>query len=633
MSSIQKKYFGQKQLESKFTIYDSAQSRITRTRPVATCLSCSRRKVKCNRGPRGCSQCIALNITCVYSKPNGSERATPDKTDSTMESQVKKENVEEKEKVLGVLSVDSSTGESRYANMAYWGTMFSEEPLVGCLLDQGFRPESPVSHSTSLLATSTSSGQNILGELSEFLPRVEQSDQYFYEYLRVVHPFMPFFDPCMSRSEHLKYYPGESKIRKQNVYQAEMDKYLKATEISLKKCDFPMRPTLLCLVAVTILQVIHRTSTVHNASEVAQLTRVAQLMGMHRDPALFATLSIEPADAKVRRSVWWHLNMSDLSKTKWHRSSLMANMPSDQLYEIYGLTKVKQSTFDQLVAATAAFRADMKRRIDVVSSMTFEQRHPESSLELLRKMQRCACLFLDLLSSRTCYMLYHPNFENWSAKRIDIVKAAMRVLRLHIEYTRLPDSVEFVWYIRMGQPYHGLMMLLKDIYHRPNDAVDEGESIDTGIDGRINIVEETIANIEYLRLNELSSFAEGQWKTILKVKDHVWQALPASPNQPPHPASGSEVQPAKRGDVQGSELDHPTDNWEFGRSGSDVVGIDHPDEQGVEVCPDDVLQQLLNLDSWDIDWATYGFDIMWDSYDRSQLSDDDTFQFQHIKRS
>ncbi|KAK9485349.1 hypothetical protein V1527DRAFT_483121 [Lipomyces starkeyi] len=618
-----------------------------------------------------------------------------------MESQVKKENVEEKEKVLGVLSVDSSTGESRYANMAYWGTMFSEEPLVGCLLDQGFRPESPVSHSTSLVSMPTSSGQNILGELSEFLPRVEQSDQYFYEYLRVVHPFMPFFDrtdliqrynqfwatyrressfphfvcvlfmifytACMSRSENLKYYPGESKIRKQNVYQAEMDKYLKATEISLKKCDFPMRPTLLCLVAVTILQtVIHRTSTVHNASEVAQLTRVAQLMGMHRDPALFATLSIEPADAKVRRSVWWHLVCLDtqlsisnglppttqtvhqdvkfapehvgLEQDKM--AQILANgkyaaarILSDQLYEIYGLTRVKQSTFDQLVAATAAFRADMKRRIDVVSSMAFEQRHPESSLELLRKMQRCACLFLDLLSSRTCYMLYHPNFENWSAKRIDIVKAAMRVLRLHIEYTRLPDSVEFVWYIRMGQPYHGLMMLLKDIYHRPNDPIDEGESIDTGIDGRINIVEETIANIEYLRLNELSSFAEGQWKTILKVKDHVRQALSTSSDQPHHPASGSEVQPAKRRDVQGSELDHRTDSWEFGRSGSDIVGIDHPDEQGMEVCPDDVLQQLLNLDSWDVDWATYGFDIMCDGYDRSQLSDDDMFQFQHIKRT
>ncbi|ODQ72203.1 hypothetical protein LIPSTDRAFT_4552 [Lipomyces starkeyi NRRL Y-11557] len=594
-----------------------------------------------------------------------------------MESQVKKENVEEKEKVLGVLSVDSSTGESRYANMAYWGTMFSEEPLVGCLLDQGFRPESPVSHSTSLLSMSTSSGQNILGDLLEFLPGVEQSDLYFYEYLRVVHPFMPFFDrtdliqrynqfwanyrressfphflcvlfmifyaACMSRSEHLKYYPGESKIRKQNVYQAEMDKYLKATEISLKKCDFPMRPTLLCLVAVTILQtVIHRASTVHNASEVAQLTRVAQLMGMHRDPALFATLSIEPADAKVRRSVWWHLVCLDthlsisnglppttqtvhqdvkfapehvgLEQDKM--AQILANgkyaaarILSEQLYEIYGLTKVKQSTFDQLVAATAAFRADMKRRIDVVSSMSFEQRHPESSLELLRKMQRCACLFLELLSSRTCYMLYHPNFENWSAKRIDIVKAAMRVLRLHIEYTRLPDSVEFVWYIRMGQPYHGLMMLLKDIYHRPNDAIDEGESINTGIDGRINIVEETIANIEYLRLNELSSFAEGQWKTILKVKDHVWQALPASSSQPPQSASRYEVQSAKTGDVQGSELDHPTDSWEFSRSGSDKVGIDHPDEQGVEVCPDDVLQQLLNLDSWDIDWATYGFDV------------------------
>ncbi|KAK9351296.1 hypothetical protein V1523DRAFT_417272 [Lipomyces doorenjongii] len=676
MSSIQRKTFGQKQLESKFTIYDSAQSRITRKRPIATCLSCSRRKVKCNRRPRGCSQCKALNIKCVYSKPNGSERAMHDKNDSTMESQVKKENIEDKEKVLGVLSVDSSTGESRYANMAYWGTMFCEEPLVGCLLDQGFRPERPVSDSTSLLSMSTSSGQNILGELSDFLPRVEQADQYFHEYLRVVHPFIPFFDradlvqryhqfwatywrersfphflcvlfvifytACMSRSEHLKYYPGESKIRKDNVYQAEMDRYLKATETSLKKCDFPMRPTLLCLVAVTILQtVIHRTSTVHNAGEVAQLTRVAQLMGMHRDPELFATLSIEPADAKIRRSVWWHLVCLDtqlsisnglpptiqtvhqdvkfapehvgleqdqmaqiLSNGKYAAARIL----SDQLYEIYGLTKVKQSTFDQLVAATAAFRADMKRRIDVISSMTFEQRHQESSLELLRKMQRCACLFLDLLSSRTCYMLYHPNFENWSAKRIDIVKSAMRVLRLHIEYTRLPDSVEFAWYIRMGQPYHGLMMLLKDIYHRPNDAIDEEGSVNTELDGRINIVDETIANIEYLRLNELSSFAEGQWKTILKVKDRVWQALSASSDQPPLPTSGSEIQPAKRGDAQGSELDPPTDGWEFGRSGSDIVGIDYPDEQGVEVCSDEALQQLLNLDSWDIDWATYGFD-------------------------
>ncbi|KAK9386222.1 hypothetical protein V1515DRAFT_616724 [Lipomyces mesembrius] len=552
-----------------------------------------------------------------------------------MESQVKKENVEENEKVLGVLSVDSSTGESRYANMAYWGTMFSEEPLVGCLLDQGFRPESPVSDSTSGLSMSTSSGQNILGELSDYLPRVEQADQYFHEYLRVVHSFMPFFDrtdliqryhqfwatywressfpqflsvlfmifytACMSRSEHLRYYPGESKIRKQNVYQAEMDKYLKATEISLKKCDFPMRPTLLCLVAVTIPQtVIHRTCSAH---------------GYALYPELFATLSIEPADAKIRRSVWWHLVCLDthlsisnglppttqtvhqdvkfapehvgleqdqmaqiLSNGKYAAARIL----SDQLYEIYGLTKVKQSTFDQL------------RRINVISSMTFEQRHPESASEVLRKMQRCACLFLDLLSSRT-------------SKRIDIVKAAMRVLRIHIEYTRL-DSVEFVWYIRMGQPYHGLMMLLKDIYHRPNDAIEE-ESINTGLDGRINIVEETIANIEYLRLNELSSFAEGQWKTILKVKDLVWQALPASSDQPPLPTSGSEIQPAKRDDVQESELDPPADGWEFGRSGSDIVGIDYPDEQGVEVCPDDVLQQLLNIDSWDIDWTTYGFDV------------------------
>ncbi|KAK9247266.1 hypothetical protein V1506DRAFT_532811 [Lipomyces tetrasporus] len=546
--------------------------------------------------------------------------------------------------------------------------MFSEEPLIGGLLEQGFRPESPKTDSASL--SSQCSDRNILGELIDYLPRPEQSDQYFQEYLRAVYPFIPLFDrtdliqrynqfwatyqqeksiphficvlfmmfytACLSRSEHLKYYPGELKIRKHNVYQAEMDNYFKAIQISLEKCDFPMRPSLLCLAAATILQVVmYRNSTVHNASEVAQLTRVAQLMGMHRDPSLFANLSIEPAEARLRRSVWWHLVCLDthcsicnglpptthtahydvkfapedvgleqdqmaqiLSNGKYAAARLL----SDLLHEIYGLTKVKPSAFAQLVADTAAFRTDMKSRIDVISAMTFEVRHPETSLELLRKVQRCACIFLDLLSSRACHMLYHPNFEDWSAKRVVVVKAAMRVLRRHIEYARLPDCVEFMWYIRMGQPYHALMMLLKDLYHRPHDAIEEEEYNRTGIDGRSKIVEETIANTEYLRLNELSSFADGQWKTILKVKDRVWKVLPISSADQPHL---QEVQSAHDADQVGSEV--PVHTVEFGQPRPDIAGLGYADQHDMDVGSDDALRQLLNLDSWEFDWASYGF--------------------------
>ncbi|KAK9238440.1 hypothetical protein V1525DRAFT_387509 [Lipomyces kononenkoae] len=551
--------------------------------------------------------------------------------------------------------------------MAYWGTLFHEEPLIGSLFDQGFRPESA---SSDLLPKSTSPGEDILRGLSEFLPPRELSDRYFIEYLRVLHPFMPLFDradliqrynqfwansgqensiphfvcvlfviyyaACMSRSDYLKYSPGEPQIRKHNAYQADMDKYLMATKLALQECDFPMRPTVLCLVAVTILQtVVYRTSSVHNASELAQLIRVAQLMGMHRDPANFATTSIEPAEARLRRSVWWQLVCLDahvsitnglpptiqtvhqdvklapedvgleqdqMAQLLSNGKYLAARMLSDQSYSIYGLDKVKQSKFDQLVEDVAVFRADIKRRVDVISSMTFEQRHPESSLEILRKIQRCACIFLDLLSSRTCYMLYHPNFENWAAKRIDVVKAAMHVLRLHIEYTRLPDSVEFMWYIRMGQPHHGLMLLLKDIYHRPDDAIEEEGGHNAGTDGRITVVEETIANVRYLRLNELSSFAAGQWKTILKVKESVWETVARS-NRPSEQTAGSEIESGDGGIVDGPELGPPTNGSEFGRLDSDIVGADGPDVN------EDVLVQLLNLDSWDIDWASYGYDV------------------------
>ncbi|KAK9323482.1 hypothetical protein V1517DRAFT_320404 [Lipomyces orientalis] len=672
-SCAKRNHFRQKELESKFTIYDGAQSRITRARTIATCQSCYRRKVKCDRGTPSCSKCSALNIKCEYNRPNEIEKSLYDRNDTAkIEWQVKEEEVEEK--VLGVISVDSCTGETRYANMAYWATMFSEEPSIGGLLDQGFRPESRDAESASL--SSQCSNRNILGELIDYLPRPEQSDQYFQEYLRVVYPFIPLFDrtdliqrynkfwatyqqeksiphficvlfmifytACLSRSEHLKYYPGELKIRKYNVYQAEMDNYLKATAISLEKCDFPVRPSLLCLAAATIMQVVmYRNSTVHNASEVAQLTRVAQLMGMHRDPALFANLSLEPAEAKLRRSVWWHLvcldthgSISDGLPPTTHTAHYdvkfapedvgleqdqmaqilsngkyaAARVLSDLLHEIYGLTKVKLSTFAQLVADTAAFRADMKRRIDVISAMNFEVRHPETSLELLRKVQRCACLFLNLLCSRMCHMLYHPNFENWSAKRVDVVKAAMRVLRLHIEYTRLPDCAEFLWYIRMGQPHHGLMMLLKDIYHRPHDGIEEEEYNKTGIDGRSNIVEETIANSEYLRLNELSSFADGQWKTILKVKDRVWKALrTSSADQPQLQTTESEVQSGHDADQVGSEV--PAHTVEFGQPQSDIVGLAYTDEDGLDVGSDDALRQLLNLDSWEFDWASYGFSV------------------------
>lgn len=74
----------------------------------------------------------------------------------------------------------------------------------------------------------------------------------------------------------------------------------------LTKISFPRSPSLPGLAAFLIVQTIlsKEEEPLTSSLFVSLALRVAQTMGLHRDPAQFG---IEPCEAESRRRVWWHI--------------------------------------------------------------------------------------------------------------------------------------------------------------------------------------------------------------------------------------------------------------------------------------------------------------------------------------
>ncbi|KAK7208340.1 hypothetical protein BZA70DRAFT_273492 [Myxozyma melibiosi] len=709
---VKRKSEDQKQYESKFVVYDGGVTRITRTRTITSCRSCYRRKVKCDKTKPACSQCNAMNISCEYMQSPGSAQH---KDDHSHEAAVKVENTArpEREAVkneIGVFTVDVDNGAPRYANMAYWGTIFGDEPLIGGLLE-------PTIKCCSIQNRSPRSAEHVLGQAARYMPDKASADMCLQLYLRSVQPFFPIFDrqylidqyklfwssykhersfpqftciifticycACLAKGEELLFHPNEPKLRTTNEYQAEMDKFLKGAELSIRSCGFPARPSIIPLAAACIMQaVIHRVSTIDNTSEIAQLVRVAQLMGLYRDATVFKNLKLTPAELKLRRTLWFHLMCMDISGSLHNglpptilQDSHDVKLPSEDegldqdrmaqiyangkyeslnllgklMHEIYGLRKVTSAQFDELVKETTRFELKIHQRIEKIQSFKFEERHPEISLATLKGLQKLFCSSFELLCSRIFCLLYHPSFACWNMKRTELIRAAMKVLRLYDSTSELPHLVSYLWYIRFGRPLHSFVLLLRDIYQRPDDYVHEiGREVE-GIDGRILTVEKGIAESEYLQLHTLSSQAAEQWKLLLRVKDFVWNSLPperilkARAMIPARLRFATGLEQLEKDTKEGgnrlggdagdtSESVSPNNSnvscddtphtvasdssvasGEAGESGMATVSeieapviLDFPDLTGLT--SDDMVQQLLNLDSWNIDWNNLGID-------------------------
>ncbi|KAK9464216.1 uncharacterized protein V1516DRAFT_113576 [Lipomyces oligophaga] len=321
---------------------------IKRPRPSTICKSCAQRRIKCDRQKPACGTCREKEYECVYGSP--SAEAEIEKSKEKLETAEAYHHAPDRERAtnIGVLAADRRTGSFRYANASYWPLLFEEDMnvdsivhVVGDEFDRGDCSETRLRF-TQLFITS--------------LPTRQESDELVAEYLRSVYPFCVlitrrefidmydkfwqdtsdqsnylficvlfavFYGASVARHWRLKFpnahledrSNGFTSVGRGNAScETQMRMYLEVTEMFLRLCQFESKPCMMSLISATILQTSRQPSDsfAHASGVVTHLVRLAQTMGLHRDPKLFSAASrfkttFTPEEAELRRRVWWHL--------------------------------------------------------------------------------------------------------------------------------------------------------------------------------------------------------------------------------------------------------------------------------------------------------------------------------------
>ncbi|KAJ5226490.1 hypothetical protein N7468_007715 [Penicillium chermesinum] len=143
-------------------------------------------------------------------------------------------------------------------------------------------------------------------------------------------------------------FPSASRFSLSSMYNEEVTHWL-------TKISFPRSPSLHGLAAYLIVQTIlsKEEEPLTSSLFVSMAMRVAQTMGLHRDPAKFG---IEPCEAETRRRMWWHILHMDGVVAM---SSGLPPMLSDENYwDVRETSEIKDTligtslaeTYEELVA-------------------------------------------------------------------------------------------------------------------------------------------------------------------------------------------------------------------------------------------------------------------------------------------
>ncbi|KAK9314419.1 hypothetical protein V1522DRAFT_407677 [Lipomyces starkeyi] len=614
----------------------NAVPRIKRSRKITICLSCYKRRVKCDKDKPQCNQCKTLSIRCEYASalpPSGGESGSEEFVSTSKKRKANGELVDgtKRRSNAGYLAVDILTGESRYASSAYWPSFFKEESNMADILDSAGPNTNPDELSEEALES-----VQCRKIISAYLPQRQVVEDLVAEYFSVVHPFCPivdrhyfllFYDSqfwnilvspsqnvqvafvvllfatlyggALSKKHRLKYDPGGSPVREIKAYEMIMENLLAASDIFLRIHKFPERPSLCCLMGATVIQFCRRRDgSMDTTFDISHLIRIAQVMGLHRDPALFRNAGLDELQIQVRRRVWWQLVYMDVTgslgnglPTTSHPTQNDVKLPSVDFYELeedklcanfancrsngvrilsrllselYGINQPVPCMIAGILCELEEFRRDVQHTKDVMYSFTFKKRSSRVSVDVLHKLATQLSLILDVICEKMFLIYYFPLTsstpdpkpdEQTRMHRKQVIQTAIRVVRLFLDYSELPKYLEFCLSLSRYHQFHAMIVILRDIFQYPHD-IPEPTTLN-GIknedeqpyDERIDVLQQGLSRTEYLGMNTISPLAVKQWRTFLRLKDVVWQrkyAPSISSSEPSPTASASSGASEKR---------------------------------------------------------------------------------------
>lgn len=473
-----------------------------------------------------------------------------------------------------------------------------------------------------LLAYFSTSSDAAIDVLKSMLPDKASSDALFEHFFNAVHPAIPilnryaiikkydifwmalqshadfdaqflpllfaiFFSATLSicESSMFEVFGGEEPLTAHEImlrqkaqddllkdHRALQNKYKIAVELSLAASQFPSQTSLQCLQASVIWHscaLAHASD--HGTSSVAMLIRVAQLMGLHRDPSNFKDqFDIELAQS--RRLLWWHLvyldyiiSMSQGLPPIVHRSENDVRLPSE--YMIIDGIEYKDRIDPCIILANSISEASLlncvillavygvqrcgvnqidkldKEIINLKERMAIRWKHldclkdPNAPLkENVDPRQNVVAAwmyqFSHLVVEKAYTYLHHPNYLKDSSLNLHkgtdgepsvrdrVIRSAINTINYFLGFARMPDFLIFMWYIRTIQPFHAILILLQDMYlNKP--VLPEPGSYNIA-DERLLAVENVFKVLHFMKVMDTSEAVRSMWLAINKLRTGVW---------------------------------------------------------------------------------------------------------------
>lgn len=295
-------------------------------------------------------------------RTSGSEiSADPSQPQSAKRTRQSSQDLTNLENGVGLLHVQSG-GKTRYVSKSFWASICEEATEIDGLLrdqsrqansaefdDQPWRRPSLTGALMAVPPLTTTSMRETIEQRANFLasdlPNRPACDCLLEAYRWYFHPVVSVLHMPSFRKEYERFWESKSRATGLNLTQSTplilaalyagsivcptsmfqqhfnvegreeiTSRFYWMCSQALRICNFPRNPTVEALSAYMITQGItmREEEPLTTASFIGVCVRVAQMLGLNREPSHFKT-SISPVAAEVRRRVWWHVFHLDVT--------------------------------------------------------------------------------------------------------------------------------------------------------------------------------------------------------------------------------------------------------------------------------------------------------------------------------
>ncbi|KAJ5404070.1 hypothetical protein N7509_003941 [Penicillium cosmopolitanum] len=541
-----------------FARLDLNRRRIMRNREIQACYQCRSRKTKCDQSKPRCQKCLAHHRTCSYQASDAEigdlfdpfKKSDPppinDQPASPYEGAPQKMDATVRLNQLGHLRAGNNI-QSRYYSSLSWMTATENFEVTTPL--SGEEISSDVTGSCELASPPgyVQRHVNIPAENLDAFLQNHEVDYLISWYSNHCHFWHPIFDIFkITKSLHTfrrqqKAPPtflaqvaaicytatcsitASGELRSPSLTPAST--WRNMTELFLSLSDYPLRPCLDTVRAAYLLAT--PSSAEENAfldpGPLCVLLRVAQSLGLHRDPSSFG---LPRCEADLKRVLWWSIHALEVSYSVSHalppivhhgtfdvkvinsegRSyrklistiSRVSVVMSKILYEIYG---TRQPIYAVI------------RKLGEEAAQTCTDEAEDHQLPHIAALDRFIDLSQRMCCSKMVYILHQPFLRSTQWPR-DSRPRAIRACQDYIEaflasFTD-PALTCYRWVLNHFNAIHPCAILLQDLIQNPLSA--ESTTIRVTVEACFSTLS-TDLHYNLMRLSTLRSkaWATNQW--------------------------------------------------------------------------------------------------------------------------